>query len=602
MYESFYGFRERPFRLTPDPRFLFLSNKHKEAFAHLLYGIKYRSGFVQITGEIGTGKTMICRTLLRQVDPDTKVAYIFNPCLSDEELLKNINEEFGIRSTAVSKKELIDELNGFLLEQRRLGKGCVLVIDEAQNLTVQVLEQIRLLSNLETETEKLLQIMLIGQPELDDIMMLPEMRQLAQRVTARYHLLPLERTETTQYIAHRLRKAGGRDKVKFTRGALNLIYKFSGGTPRLINAVCDRTLLVGYTLEKRQITSGMVKRAISEVEGERKLRQPSTVGSGLRRAIPYAAATVAVALFAGSVYLFHLSTTAVERPADLSIMASSKTASAVSDFDVQPMFPMDIERSGVEPPKLDEPVEAAEPTDQIVEVPMTIMTDVSAEFHRFAQQLEYRSARLIALNAMLMAWNRKDGPDPATSVQPSGLYEIAQQHGLRCYDMRANMSKLRVLNLPCILQIFLPGDDRRPFYLALTSLDGGKASIVTNYDGDVQQFDIEVLERYWYGRAFVFWEEFEPLDPLMTLGSIGPSVAWLQNELARLAYYSGAVTAVYDESTARAVALFQRRYRLLADGKVGPETRMAMYGASGRYVVPHLIPDSKLIVVEDSGT
>jgi len=594
MYESFYGFRKRPFRLTPDPRFLFLSNKHKEAFAHLLYGIKYRSGFVQITGEIGTGKTLICRTLLRQVDPDTEVAYIFNPCLNDEELLKNINEEFGIRSTAVTRKELIDELNGFLLEQRRLGKGCVLVIDEAQNLTIQVLEQIRLLSNLETETDKLLQIMLIGQPELDDIMMLPEMRQLAQRVTARYHLLPLERTETTQYIAHRLRKAGGRDKVKFTRGALNLIYKFSGGTPRLINAVCDRALLVGYTLEKRQITSGMVKRAISEIEGEQKMQRPSMVRSGLRQAIPYTAAAVALALFAGAVYLFYLSMTAVEGPVDLSMMPSSKTASAVSDFGVQPMSPIEIEQYRTEP------VEVIEPTERIAEIPQTMATDASVEFRRFAQQLEYRSARLIALNAMLRVWQREDAPDPATSVQPSGLYETAQQHGLYCYDMRANMSKLRVLNLPCILQIFLPGDDRRPFYLALTSLDGEKASIVTNYDGDVQQFEIEVLERYWYGRAFVFWEEFEPLDPLMTLGSTGPSVAWLQNELARLGYFSGVVTAVYDESTARAVALFQRRYRLLADAKVGPETRMALYGASGRYVVPHLIPDSKLIVAEDS--
>jgi len=600
MYESFYGFRERPFRLTPDPRFLFLSNKHKEAFAHLLYGIKYRSGFVQITGEIGTGKTLICRTLLRQIDPDTEVAYIFNPCLSDEELLKNINEEFGIRSTATTRKELIDELNGFLLEQRRLGKGCVLVIDEAQNLTIQVLEQIRLLSNLETETEKLLQIMLIGQPELDDVMSLPEMRQLAQRITARYHLLPLERTETTQYIAHRLRKAGGRDKVKFTRGALNLIYKFSGGTPRLINAVCDRTLLVGYTLEKRQITSGMVKRAIAEIEGEQKLRKSSMIRSGMRRAMPYATAAVAAALFAGAAYLFHLSLTVVEQPVDLSIVPSSKTVSAESDLGVQPISPMDIEQYRVEPLKLDEPVEAAEPTERIVEVPMTIATDSSVEFRRFAQQLEYRSARLIALNAMLRAWNRESAPDPATSVQPSGLYETAREHGLRCYDMRANMSKLRVLNLPCVLQIFLPGDDRRPFYLALMRLDGEKASIVTNYDGDIQQFDVEVLERYWYGRAFVFWEEFEPLDPLMMLGSTGPSVAWLQNELARLGYYAGAVTAVYDESTARAVALFQRRYRLLADAKVGPETRMALYGASGRYVVPYLIPDSRLIVAEDS--
>ncbi len=592
MYESFYGLRERPFRLTPDPRFLFLSNKHKEAFAHLLYGIKYRSGFVQITGEIGTGKTMICRTLLRQIDPNTEIAYIFNPCLSDEELLKSINEEFGVQSTATTKKELIDELNGFLLEQRRLGKGSVLVIDEAQNLTVQVLEQIRLLSNLETETEKLLQIMLIGQPELDDIMMLPEMRQLAQRITARYHLPPLERSETIQYIAHRLRKAGGRDKVKFTQGALNLIYKFSGGTPRLVNAVCDRALLVGYTLEKRQITSGMVKRAIKEIEGEQKSRKPLTIRSGMRRIMPYAAAAAAAVMFTGAAYLFHLSQKASDGRVDLSVWTSSKTVSAVSDLVTLPAPP--IEQLSVEP------IEPADPAEPDVDVPSVIAADSSVEFHRFAQGLEYRNARLIALNAMLRAWNREDGPDPATSGLPGGLYETATQYGLHCYDMRANMSKLRVLNLPCVLQVFLPGDDRRPFYLALMRLDDDTASIAVNYEGDTQQFDIAVLERYWYGRAFVFWDDFEPLEPLMMLGSTGPSVAWLQNELARLGYYSGAVTAVYDESTARSVALFQRRYRLLADAKFGPETRMALYGASGRYAVPRLVVNSRLMVAEDS--
>jgi len=574
MYESFYGLRERPFRLTPDPRYLFLSTKHKEAFAHMLYGIKYRSGFVQITGEIGTGKTLICRTLLRQVDPKTEVAFIFNPCLDAEELLKNINEEFGIRSDVTSRKGLIDELNEYLLEQRRLGKSCVLVIDEAQNLTVEVLEQIRLLSNLETETDKLLQIMLIGQPELDEMLALPEMRQLAQRITARYHLLPLDHTETLQYIAHRLRKAGGRDKVKFTRGALKLIYRFSGGTPRLINAVCDRALLTGYTLEKRQITSRIVKKAINEIEGELRLEKPFFARLVTRRTLLFGAAAATLALFAGSAYLLYLSTTAAQRPLDTKFIPSVETAyvEAVSGVPIEP---------------------AAEPVEQET-------SDSDLEFRRFVQQLEYKSARLISLQAMLRAWNRQADLEPDVAAQPSGLYEVAALHGLRCHDVRANMTKLRVLNLPCVLQIFLPGDDRRPFYLALVGLDGDRASIVTSYDGESAQFDIEVIEQYWYGRAFVFWEESEPLDELMVVGSTGPSVAWVQNELARMGYYSGAVTAIYDEATAQAVALFQRRYRLLADAKVGPETRMALYGASDRYPVPHLVTDSAFLAAEDS--
>ena len=204
MYESFYGLREKPFNLTPDPRFLYLSKKHKEAFAHLLFGIRNRSGFVEITGEVGTGKTTICRTLLEQVGPEVEIAFIFNPYLSATELLRAINEDFGIKSSAVTKKELIDELNAHLLEQRKQGKNCVLLIDEAQNLSAPVLEQIRLLSNLETNTEKLLQIILVGQPELKEHLTAPEMRQLDQRIAARYHLKPLDSSEIVQYVGHRI--------------------------------------------------------------------------------------------------------------------------------------------------------------------------------------------------------------------------------------------------------------------------------------------------------------------------------------------------------------------------------------------------------------
>lgn len=190
MYEEFYGLTERPFNLTPDPRFVYLSEKHKEAFAHLLFGIKNRSGFIMVSGEIGTGKTTICRSLLNQLDTDTEVAFIFNPCLSPKELLRHINQDFGIKTQGQTVKELVDELNEFLLARNARGKNCVLVIDEAQNLETGVLEQIRLLSNLETETQKLLQIVLIGQPELAEHLQLPELRQLNQRITARYTSKP----------------------------------------------------------------------------------------------------------------------------------------------------------------------------------------------------------------------------------------------------------------------------------------------------------------------------------------------------------------------------------------------------------------------------
>ena len=248
MYCSYYGISEKPFSITPDPKYLYLGRTHKEAFAHLVYGIRERGGFIVITGEIGTGKTTLCRSLLNHLDADTLVAFIFNPTLSALELLKSINEDFGIRSQAGSQKELIDELNRFLLEKRQDGKNMVLIIDEAQNLDMEVLEHIRLLSNLETDTEKMLQIILIGQPEFRRMLEAPKLLQLNQRVTVRYHLSPLTREETAAYIHHRLSVAGAEDKVRFSPGAVKRIFHYTKGVPRLINVLCDRALLAGLRL------------------------------------------------------------------------------------------------------------------------------------------------------------------------------------------------------------------------------------------------------------------------------------------------------------------------------------------------------------------
>ncbi|MGC9053719.1 MAG: ExeA family protein, partial [Candidatus Hydrogenedens sp.] len=277
MYESFYGLKEKPFSLTPDPKYLFLSEKHKEAFAHLLFGIKNRMGFIMVTGEIGTGKTTICRALLSQLDPDTELAFIFNPCLNPVELLKRILTEFGVQTKADTLLDLTDQLNEFLLSKSRQQKNCVLVIDEAQNLTPSVLEQIRLLSNLETEKEKLLQIVLIGQPELLDRLKLHELRQLNQRITARYHLNALDEQETRQYIAYRIHIAGGKKRIQFAPKAYKLIYKHSKGIPRLINSICDRALLVGYTREKKVIDQYIVKQALKELHGQLENPQPTPI-------------------------------------------------------------------------------------------------------------------------------------------------------------------------------------------------------------------------------------------------------------------------------------------------------------------------------------
>ena len=256
MYLDFHGFRERPFNLTPDPRFIFLSKNHREALAHLFYGIKNRVGFIVLTGEVGSGKTTVLRALLSQLDADHhRTALIFNPCLSPPELLQNINREFGIPAITSNRSTLLDALNQFLLQQNAEGRNVLLIIDESQHLEAPVLEQIRLISNLETDREKLIQIILSGQPEFMQILERKEMRQLSQRITVRYHLQPMDFQDTVHYINHRLKVAGGRGAALFSRGALKRIYRYSRGLPRLINAACDRALLAGYTRDTTGIGS-----------------------------------------------------------------------------------------------------------------------------------------------------------------------------------------------------------------------------------------------------------------------------------------------------------------------------------------------------------
>lgn len=267
MYCEFFGFAEKPFTITPNPRFIFLSKNHKEVFAHLLYGVRTHCGFIEITGEVGTGKTTALRTLLNQLESDSyRLAFIFNPSLSALELLRSINAEFGIESTVPSAGELLGALNSFLLQENAAGRTVVLVIDEAQNLQPVVLEQIRMLSNLETETDKLIQIILVGQPELGAMLERTELRQLSQRITVRYHLRPMDFDDARAYIGHRLEVAGSRAVSLFTPGAMKRIFRYSRGYPRLINILCDRSLLIGYTENSREITVGMVDTAIRELQ------------------------------------------------------------------------------------------------------------------------------------------------------------------------------------------------------------------------------------------------------------------------------------------------------------------------------------------------
>jgi general secretion pathway protein A len=301
VYEEYYGFWEKPFNLTPDPKFLYLSQRHTEAFAHLEFGRRERGGFAVITGEVGTGKTTLARYFLSRLGPGTASAVVLYPALSAAELLRCLLDDLKLQVPAeASLKDLVDALHRYLLDARRLGHEVVLLIDEAQDLTSEVLEQVRLLSNLETDTEKLLQIVLIGQTELREMLARRELRQLAQRVTARYHLVPLSRAETGEYIRHRLGVAGGEGKVFFTGPALASVHRHSGGIPRLINLICDRSLLGGYARGRRVIDSELVNRAAAEVLGEEAPRR-GRLRYALAGAGALAAAAVAGLWLTGSV-------------------------------------------------------------------------------------------------------------------------------------------------------------------------------------------------------------------------------------------------------------------------------------------------------------
>lgn len=298
MYLDYFGLRSRPFSIAPDPRFVFLSDRHREALAHLLYGARESGGFVLLTGEVGTGKTTLCRCLLEQMPENTDVAFIVNPRQNSLEILQSICDELHIpyfSEQPLTLKHLVDRLNEHLLEAHRQGRSTILIIDEAQNLSTDVLEQLRLLTNLETSETKLLRLILLGQPELKEMLSRTELRQLAQRITARYHLQPLDRDEVAIYIEHRLAVAGFRGEL-FSRGAIAQVYRFSGGIPRIINLLCDRALLGVYSGQQQRVSPATIKQAHRELELSVPRRQRS--GSGGYQWLALGAVLLAAAVLA----------------------------------------------------------------------------------------------------------------------------------------------------------------------------------------------------------------------------------------------------------------------------------------------------------------
>lgn len=454
MYLSFFGLNEKPFAITPDPRYLYLSERHAEALAHLLYGINEAGGFVQLTGEVGTGKTTIVRSLLAQTPKNAEIALILNPRMTAPEFLLTLCEEIGIGvpDFAVgSGKDLVDILNDYLLRAHGSGRRVVLVVDEAQNLAPEVLEQVRLLTNLETNTQKLLQIILIGQPELRELLSRNELRQLAQRVTGRYHLDPLSQEETIAYVRHRLRVAGATTDI-FTPLALSEVYRLSSGVPRVINVICDRALLGAYTQDRHRVTPSLVRDAAAEVFGRR----------FAPRWLPWAAtAATGIALALGLWALWQIAPW------------SGHSQDAVAAVPA--------------------PRAVAKQTAAVAApVPHAAATSPTAPADSLSALLTQHKAETDPDNAFGKLFSLWKATYVAGNVDPCTQ---ARRQGLDCLVQRGSFGQLRLYNRPAIL--LLNDDNGGSHQVVLANLGDERAQI--DLGGTRREVSIAELSRYWFG-------------------------------------------------------------------------------------------------------
>ena len=534
MYTSFFGLQEKPFAITPDPRYLYLSERHAEALAHLLYGINEAGGFIQLTGEVGTGKTTIIRSLLEQLPAHADVALILNPRVTPAEFLLTICEELRIpvpEPGRGSVKLLMDLIGRRLLDTHARGRRVVLIVDEAQNLSAHTLEQVRLLTNLETATTKLLQIILIGQPELRDLLARPELRQLAQRITARYHLNPLSSDETVGYVKHRMRVAGATAEA-FTPSALKEVHRLAGGVPRIINVICDRALLGAFTHEDHRVSATLVREAAAEVYG-RPMPAP-----WLRWAIAGSLAG-ALALIGIGVWSLIAARPSVPVEAPVESAVRKPTAAAAPE-------PSQLAQADTSPaPPVDEP-----------------------SFDELLARHGNDTTTEAALGKLFASWG-------ATYDASGGKgCEQAARQGLECLYQKGSWAQLRTLNRPAILT--LTDDIGRTHQVLLTRLGDDTATI--ELGGESRQVSISGMSRYWFGDFLLLWRPPLAVAKALTPGMRGADVRWLRENL-RVAQGLPAAPAgsdLYDEDLARLVQDFQRQHRLNIDGVAGVQTQIVL--------------------------
>jgi general secretion pathway protein A len=549
MYTSFFGLNEKPFSITPDPRYLFMSERHGEALAHLVYGVTESGGFIQLTGEVGTGKTTLVRSLLLNRMPDNAdVAVVLNPQLSVVEFLATICEELHIEvlHNKGSVKALTDALNRHLLDAHAAGRRTILVVDEAQNLAPAVLEQVRLLTNLETAKQKLLQIILIGQPELRELLARTDLRQLAQRITARYHLEPLSRDETASYIEHRLKVAGALGEV-FDSGAKKEVFRLSQGVPRLINVICDRALLGAYAKEIRPVGPRLIRQAAAEVKGR---FEPSP---WLRR-IAYAAVLAGAAIIAaGSWYALQQETSAGPQ---LPVQEAAVAGRQAPPADEQTAS----EEPVAEEPVAEEPV-AERPADEagVPEPSLQEQLQLAAEL----------TSGNFALAALFETWGLE-----YRSGGRSGC-EQASDAGLACLFARGSWAGLAQMDRPAVLT--LVDDDGVSHQVVLTAIRGDTADL--SLGGVAVSHPVAEITAAWFGEFMLLWRPPTGTALSLGVGARGPGVIWLRDSLAAIdPRYESANPGsdTFDADLDRIVRNFQREHRLDVDGVAGQQTQIVI--------------------------
>ena len=540
MYTAYFGLTTTPFALTPDPHFLYLSERHREALAHLIYGANEGSGFVLLTGEVGTGKTTLCRCLMEQLPSTVDIALLLNPRLTSTELLAAIFDELRIahNQASFSLRDYIDTLNTYLLTAHSVGRRTVLILDEAQNLSPDVLEQVRLLTNLETSSTKLLQIILVGQPELNTLLKRSNLRQLAQRITARYHLLPLSAKDTKAYINHRLSVSGAR-KTLFTGTAMRLIHYYSGGVPRLINIICDRSLLGGYVNHQNPVGKRIVHRAVREIKGEN-VAGRSHVGW-------LTALLLLTTLVAGGFWWWNnqfMPTQPVTKLVDL------------------PTEPAPLQTTNFSESKVETPVAALSSEQQVLEEETTKLPATLPELLHATQTDNHA---ILAFSVLFNQWQMD-----FQSLQGKTACEKAKTKGLLCIHRTGTWEDVRYYNRPAVIELVT--DRGEPLLATITRLREQIATI--NFLGQTLEIPLKDVQEYWLGQFLLLWRPPNVPPPILRRGKSDKTVVWLRKSLNTLSGESTnqRLSSYFDNTLRKQVIAFQREQKLVADGVVGEKT------------------------------